>query len=305
MFFAYLRSLQPDDNVAVPILPTALRALLATTDYPPVEPVQLQSQSVRVALTVQSVSPSPFALLRRAKNFRYRDDDIPLRIFQLSDPVEGLSDECKRVLNAISNVNNSTSAEGVLSVTTIKDREPSWSKFQDLGFSGLLEGGESDGEEAEMVVDDHQAMSPRSAISTNTQDEAGMEIARPTTPSWADFMVAGFGEPGSTARSPPPLIGLPPDKILPPIDSASFRVKSATSARRAESALDPGELQGVTPFTIDDAFWWVWISSLAAEEAIARKAVFGRCTVVETKVEGGRWLVVEVINEYPTAKFYC
>jgi hypothetical protein len=61
-----------------------------------------------------------------------------------------------------------------------------------------------------------------------------------------------------------------------------------------EEILDPGELASVAPLDVDDAFWWVWMSSLAGEESTARKAVFGRCALVETIISGGRWLVVEV-----------
>lgn len=270
------------------MLPTALRALVASTDYPPVEPVQLQSPSVRVALTVETVSPTPFALLRRAKNFQYRDDDLPLRIFRLNDPIDGLSEECKRVLNAISNENHSPIS--ALLSSTVKEREPSWSKFQDMGFTGLIE--EEPEKEPEMVVDDETRL-PRSmtANSNATNEEMGMEIARPTTPSWADFMVAGFSERDNAKAAPAPLL-LPPDKILPPIDSG-FRVQTSQSTRRIEESLDRGDLTGVHPLTIDDAFWWVWISSLAGEEAAARKAVFGRCALAETVVDGGKWLVVE------------
>lgn len=35
------------------------------------------------------------------------------------------------------------------------------------------------------------------------------------------------------------------------------------------------------------------MTSLAGEEPLARKAVFGRCAFVETKITGGRWLVLE------------
>ena len=36
-----------------------------------------------------------------------------------------------------------------------------------------------------------------------------------------------------------------------------------------------------------------WITSLAGEETSARKAVFGRCALIETNIRGGSWLVVE------------
>jgi hypothetical protein len=58
--------------------------------------------------------------------------------------------------------------------------------------------------------------------------------------------------------------------------------------------LEPGELESVKPMDVDDVFWWVWMSSLAGEETTPRKAVFGRCALVETTVQGAKWLVVEV-----------
>ena len=52
-------------------------------------------------------------------------------------------------------------------------------------------------------------------------------------------------------------------------------------------------LQVLPDLIYDDSFWWVWISSLAGEETIERKAAFGRCALVETVIGGGRWLVME------------
>ncbi|RPA86905.1 hypothetical protein BJ508DRAFT_301708 [Ascobolus immersus RN42] len=299
LFFAYLRSLSPDPSKGgggVPMLPTSLRALLASTDYPPVEPPSLQNQGVRVALTVETVSPSPFALLRRAKRFNYRDDDLPLTIFRkYEDPIQGLSEECKRVLKCISNTNTVTSTLSDFKISTSlrdSEREPSWSRFQDMGFTNLLDESSNDEKESEeMVVGDEDALSSR-RIGSPASDDLGVDLARPATPSWADFMASGFAADGQNKSSPAPLL-LPPDKQLPLLDSQSFRVMSAASQRRAEDNLDPGELAGVHHLVIDDAFWWVWISSLAGEEVAGRKAVFGRCVLVETVVENGRWFVVE------------
>ena len=127
----------------------------------------------------------------------------------------------------------------------------------------------------------------RSAPQTKTND-----VGRPTTPSWADFLNSGFVEENTNAK-PAPLF-LPPDKILPPID-IDRRGHSSQSHKRqpAESTLGPGELASINAIDLDDAFWWVWITSLAGEETTTRKAVFGRCALIETIIDGGTWLVVE------------
>jgi hypothetical protein len=57
--------------------------------------------------------------------------------------------------------------------------------------------------------------------------------------------------------------------------------------------LEPGELASINRFDLDDTFWWVWMSSLSAEETTERKAVFGRCTLIETRIRGAKWLVME------------
>ena len=246
-------------------------------------------------MTVETVSPTPFALLRRARNFQFREDDLALKaLVDYDDPIQALTEECKRVLKCISSTNQSSA--NFKTSTGLQDQ--SWSRFQDLGFSGLLE--ESEGSEGEvdglsMASSDNFRNVRRTSAhpSTPRRNERVLDLARPTTPSWADFMVTGFGERDHGPHQPPPLL-LPPDKILPPIDTAS-RVRSSQSNRKEiEDNLDPGELASVAPLNVDDAFWWVWMSSLAGEESTARKAVFGRCALVETVISGGRWLVVEV-----------
>ena len=234
-------------------------------------------------MVVDSVSPTPFALLRRAKHFEYRDDDRVLQAFSnFEDPVQALSDECRRVLKNISSINEKD-------VSTIKAStslgDASWSRFEDIGFGTI---GEYDMDQPESVLGRKRGPAPRMRSAPQTRTS---HLGRPTTPSWADFLSSGFvDEPSSPA--PAPLL-LPPDKILPPIELDARGKSSQSNVRNTdESDLEPGELASINALDLDDAFWWVWMSSLAGEETLERKAVFGRCALIETTI-GGAWLVVE------------
>lgn len=117
-------------------------------------------------------------------------------------------------------------------------------------------------------------------------------MGRPTTPSWADFLSSGFHD--DNPRRPNLL--LPPDKAIPPLESQFRQHQSSQSHRprlESEHDLEPGELASITVFELDDAFWWVWMISLAPEETLERKSAFGRCAVIETKIGAARWVVVE------------
>ena len=294
LFFAYMRSLSPaDPTKSVTLLPTSLRALLASVDYPPATPPQFQTRTVRVVVTVDKVSPSPFALLRRAKSLQYNHRDLALKVFtDYDDPVRALTDECRRVLKCISSTGHSTSSSAFKNSST---QEPSWSRFEDIGFSGDIESDDSsddDGLKSETFGSRRRiSTQSHSNVAPSSPMDEFMAADRPTTPSWADFMDAGFGDRQINNHAPIPHL-LPPDKILPPIDTASTRLKSSQSNRL--QILEPGELESITPMEVDDVFWWVWMSSLAGEETAIRKAVFGRCALVETTVQGAKWLVVEV-----------
>src|SRR5437762_3517876 len=91
LFFAYLRSLSPDTVKGISgisTLPMSLQKLLHETEYPPVAPASLQTTTTKVVMIVSAVSPTPFALLRRANHFQYRDDDRALQQFSdYEDPV--------------------------------------------------------------------------------------------------------------------------------------------------------------------------------------------------------------------------
>jgi hypothetical protein len=288
LFFAYLRSLSPDSargTNGILSLPLSLQTLVQGTEYPPEAPSLMQNTTTKVVMIVDSVSPTPFALLRRAKNFEYREDDQALQRFsQFEDPVQALTDECRRVLKCISSANQSTVSTSKASTSL---RDASWSRFEDIGFGGSIE--ESDNEDE----GDGSALGPkrtphgiRHSAQSRTQD-----MGRPTTPSWADFLSVGFADDAGEKN---PGLLLPPDKILPPING--MRAQSSQSHRRTtdnDSTLEPGELASINTVDLDDSFWWVWISSLAGEEPTSRKGVFGRCALIETKIQGGKWLIME------------
>ena len=235
-------------------------------------------------MIVDTVSPTPFALLRRAKHFQYRDDDQALQQFsEYEDPVQALTDECRRVLKNISSANDSSTSKASTSL-----RDASWSRFEDIGFGGM--GDDSDEDEVDgSALGRRRQQQPR-GLRTTAQSK--VDLGRPTTPSWADFLSSGFVE-DPTKGSPSSF--LPPDKLLPPINTRSQSSQSQKRMTDDDSILEPGELASIATFGLDDAFWWVWISSLSGEEPVARKAVFGRCALVETNIRGGRWLLMEEI----------
>ncbi|KAK1970633.1 DUF1708-domain-containing protein [Colletotrichum sublineola] len=282
LFFAYLRSLAPQKQTqgAISMLPMSLQKLLQETEYPPQKPSLMQSSTYRVVMIVDTVSPTPFALLRRANHFQYREEDQALREFsEYEDPVKALTEECRRVLKAISSANQSQVSSAKHSTSL---RDASWSRFEDIGFTSALE---------EEDDDDEVAAAARKPQGLRTTPASGnMGLGRPTTPSWADFLSSGFVDDNPN----PPNMLLPPDQVLPPIETAARQRSSQSHNPRLESErLEPGELASIARFDLDDSFWWVWMSSLAPEETPERKSAFGRCAVVETAIKRGRWLVME------------
>ena len=238
-------------------------------------------------MVVDVVSPTPFALLRRAKNFEYRDDDLALQEFAgYDDPVKALTDECRRVLRCISSTNQSTVSSAKAS-TGLKDA--SWSRFEDIGFGGTIE--ESDGDDGDGSLIGRKHISSQT-LGTSPKSLHG-EFGRPATPSWADFLSSGFVYESRSKTSTPLLLS--PDQVLPPIDIIPRGQSSQSHRRPVEmtSMLEPGELASISKLDLDDAFWWVWISSLAGEEPSSRKAVFGRCALIETTITGGKWMIME------------
>jgi hypothetical protein len=193
LFFAYLRSMSPEGkNNGILSLPRSLQQLLNSSSYPPGRGF-ISNDTMKVVMIVDVVSPTPYALLRRAKNFEYRDSDRALQEFSnYDDPIAALTDECRRVLSAISSTNQSHVSNAKTS-TSLAD--PSWSRFEDIGFSSTIdESDESDG-----MFAAHKS-TPALALSPSKRDYP--DLARPTTPSWADFLSSGFATVGTRAESP-------------------------------------------------------------------------------------------------------
>jgi hypothetical protein len=267
----------------------SLQKLLQETEYPPQRPALLQTSTNRVAMIVDTVSPTPFALLRRANHFQYRDEDRALKEWsEYEDPIQALTEECRRVLRAISAANQSHAVSSSKHSTSLRDA--SWSRFEDIGFASALE--EDDLDEDSLLAMRRRQQQQQLGLRTTPASGNG-DLGRPTTPSWADFLSSGFVDERGTSN-----MLLPPDKVLPPIDTGVVRQRSSQSHKprlETDHQLEPGELASIVRFDLDDAFWWVWMSSLAPEETPERKAAFGRCAVIETIIRTGRWLVMEEI----------
>ncbi|KAL9628869.1 MAG: hypothetical protein Q9204_005606 [Flavoplaca sp. TL-2023a] len=288
LFFAYLRSLSPDSVRGVngiSALPISLQTLAEATEYPP-QPTALNATS-KVVMIVDRVSPTPFALLRRAKHFEYRDDDQVLQQFSdYEDPVQALTEECRRVLKCISSTNQSAAATSKTS-TSLRNPDAEWSRFEDLGFGSFAN--ESDDDLKSSALNRNRRA--QNGLTSAPRSQAN-NVGRPTTPSWADFLSSGFNE--DSTRNGPTTLQLPPDKMLPPINSnGTPNSSSHKPLLDTEENLEPAELASINTIYFDDIFWWVWISSLAGEESPDRKAVFGRCALLETNIRGGKWLVLE------------
>ncbi|KAJ5396646.1 hypothetical protein N7509_004759 [Penicillium cosmopolitanum] len=255
---------------ALPRSPFPCSRLCRQPNTPPRTPTLLQVTTTKVVMIVDTVSPTPFSLLRRAKNFEYRDEHWHLQEFSnYDDPVKALTDECLRVLGCISSTNQSSVSSSKQSTSL---RDASWSRFEDIGFGGAID---SDPEDEDHKAPAPPKSEPAASLRTSPRSQGG-DLGRPTTPSWADFMSSGFADEGNLKQNVTPLL-LTPDKMLPPI--AATRGMSSQSHKRnldAEPALEPAELASINTFDLDDSFWWVWITSLSGDEPLARKAVFGR-----------------------------
>jgi hypothetical protein len=291
LFFGYLRSLNPealDGFTGINGLPRSIQALVAQTEYPPEAPTLMQKLTPKVVMLVDVVSPGPFALLRRANNFEYRDEDLQM-FSEYPDPAQALTEECRRVLHCITSANQSIAVRSQsnmnIGMESLNNRpDESWSHFQDFGFSSI-------GDDSNDISSgkSSQSIEPKLSGLRSAPHSRADNGGRPTTPSWADFLNSGFVDDGNKVNSTPIRMLMPPDKMLPPINSGPPK----SSNGYQEEDVNPGELASITKFDLDDCFWWVWMTSLASEEPAARKAVFGRCALVETGILHGRWILLE------------
>jgi len=307
-----LRSIAPTPGQISAALPLSLSGLLKQSAYPPkpvtATPIAPGATSIlRITLSVRNISPTPFALLDRLARHSFvqtnpneRGDALEALIEAQSnynDPTRALTPECLRVLKFVSATNESDELTAALLRTPHSLGDKTWTRFADLGFEGLVSSasdsdGESDNLSRSVSPDPHR---PR------RRDYLG--INRPKTPSWGDFLVSGFSGEGSSTG-----FTLPPDKLLPPINTTTL--PSVTSKRSLSSRdgngttqfrsnlheLEKGEVKTVERSRVDDALWSVWMESLCGEELEEKKAVFGRCVIAETTApdSGRRWIVVEV-----------
>ena len=269
MFFAYLRARAPTPGPgsdSISQLPRSLQTLVKETEYPPTSRTTPQSSVSSVVMVVDSVSPTPFTMLQRARDLEYRHHDIVLRQFaEQQDPVKALTPECRRVLDMIaaSSQSNSTAA-AVPSDST-------WADFESTGFSALSNGNDS-------------TMTHSRTTSTNTPNRR--VSSRPNGQSWADFMSGGFSD--EDAITTPPL-SFPAKEYIPLINPDH----GISPDRKKEEQIEPAELASVERATMDEIFWWVWMESLAPEEPLQRKASFGRCIFVELDIHGSHWVAFE------------
>ena len=269
MFFAYLRARAPTPGPgsdSISQLPRSLQTLVKETEYPPASRTSSQSTVSSVVMVVDSVSPTPFTMLQRARDLEYRHHDNVLRQFaEHQDPVKALTPECRRVLDMIAASSQSNS------ITAAAPSDSTWADFESTGFSVLSNG------------NDNTTMHSRTT-STNTPNRR--VSSRPNGQSWADFMNGGFSD--EDAITTPPL-SLPAKEYIPLINPDH----GISPNRKKEEELEPAELASVERASMDETFWWVWMESLAPEEPLQRKASFGRCVFVELDINGSHWVAFE------------
>lgn len=207
-----------------------------------------------------------------------------------------MTPECLRVLRLIAATNESDAFTAAFLRTPLSLEDKTWTRFADLGFDALDQSELSDDEDEMSRLGSQDGASER----PRRRDFLGV---RPKTPSWGDFLVSGFhAEGGGTGFS------LPPDKLLPPIQTSTVAHSSSRRSLRSRDGQQPfrsnlhelekGEVKTVVRSRVDDALWSVWMESLCGEELEEKKAVFGRCVIAETNAvdQGRRWIVVEVYS---------
>lgn len=265
-------------NSTMSQLPRSMQKLVAETEYPPATPNLLKSTTSKVLLLVDAFSPTPLALLRRAKKLEHRNGDPGFQRLCISeDPTKLLTPECCRVLECISADNYSDASD--VKATTGVQNDASWSRFEDLGFTSFPNGTASKRS---------SAISKKSPVKQRRSPKRRTHVP---APSWNDFLASGFSDNGTLKDAAE--LTLPPEDILPPIHSQRESLKSTGPSLHKVESLKPAEVSDVNQIELDETFWWVWIASLAMEESPRRKAVFSKCLIMETEMEGRRWLVLE------------
>jgi Domain of unknown function (DUF1708) len=318
LFLAYLRSIAPTPGQISAALPLSLSTLLQQTSYPPkpvaTTPIAPGATSIlRITLSVRNISPTPFALLDRLARHSFvqtnpdeKGDALESLLEAQStynDPTQALTPECLRVLKLISATNESDVLTAALLRTPNSLGDKTWTRFADL----------VDSSEADSEDEISRSTSPEltSTRPLRRRDYLG-GVNRPKTPSWGDFLVSGFSGNGQSSG-----FSLPPDKLLPPINTNTLPSMSSRRSLNSRDGgpyrsnlheLEKGEVKSVERSRVDDALWSVWMESLCGEEVEEKKSVFGRCVVAETIApdSGRRWIVVEVhlTQIYSNGNFY-
>lgn len=160
------------------MLPRSLEKLLRETVSSAESPID-DVEHKQVCHDCRHNFPYPFALLRRAGHFQYRDSDRGLQEFNYEDPAQALTEEYFRVLKAISAANQSQ-VSSVKHSTSLRDA--SWSRFEDIGFSSTLDEENNEGE---------GAPAPKQSQGLRSTPASGHNLGRSMTPSWADSL-SGF-----------------------------------------------------------------------------------------------------------------
>lgn len=231
-----------------------------------------------MAVTVETFSTSPFSLLQRAQHLQSHGKKSGLEeLSGRDDPSMALTDECRRVVNAISGRDQVIQQTSDAAATDT----PSWTRFEDVGFATMLNGG--DGAVVEKTVPGERASTSSSRPTTISVSK---EPPRAVTNSWSDFMESGFTTDYEQGTS---TVLTPPDKVLPRLHADTLPPATAATSSGAAT----GEVQYVKSINLEETFWWVWMTSLAGEEPAVRKTIFNKCAVLEMQAAAERWLVIE------------
>ena len=188
-----------------------------------------------------------------------------------------LTDECRRVVNAISGRDQVVQQTSDTAATDT----PSWTRFEDVGFATVLNGGDGAAAGRTVLGDGDSISSSRPTTISVSRDPP-----RAVANSWSDFMESGFSTDYDKSTS---TVLTPPDKVLPRLHTAALPPATAATS----NGISSGELQNVSRIKLEETFWWVWMTSLAGEEPAIRKTIFNKCAVLEMQAAAERWFVIE------------